>query len=136
MIYLFAAGCANPCGLAPAPEMAARRANSCTRPLSARGFPPLSHSTPDDSDIRRKRIKIRAWRRGMREMDILMGRFVDATVDSLPEAELDDLEALLDAEDDVVFRWLSRAEPVPPRYDTPLFRRIAAFHTHEKPIDL
>ncbi|PWB95237.1 succinate dehydrogenase assembly factor 2 [Methylosinus sporium] len=96
----------------------------------------MSASTRDDPDIRRRRIKIRAWRRGMREMDILMGRFVDATINSLPEAELDDLEALLDAQDDEVFRWLSRAEPVPACYDTPLFRRIAAFHTHEKPLDL
>ena len=96
----------------------------------------MSVTTPDDPDIRRRRIKIRAWRRGMREMDILMGRFVDAEIDALPEAELDDLEALLDAPDDEVFRWLSRAEPVPEAYDTPLFRRIAAFHTHEKPLDL
>ncbi|HEY8066771.1 MAG TPA: succinate dehydrogenase assembly factor 2 [Methylosinus sp.] len=96
----------------------------------------MSASASDDPDIRRRRIKIRAWRRGMREMDILMGRFVDAEIAALPEAELDDLEALLDAQDDEVFRWLSRAEPVPARYDTPLFRRIAAFHAHETPLDL
>ncbi|MCB1523121.1 MAG: succinate dehydrogenase assembly factor 2, partial [Rhodoblastus sp.] len=32
--------------------------------------------TADDLDTRRRAIKIRAWRRGMREMDILIGGFV------------------------------------------------------------
>lgn len=90
---------------------------------------------PQDSDIRRRRIRIRAWRRGMREMDILLGRFVDAEIDRLDEAALEDLEALLEAPDDAAFRWLSRAAPVPPLYDTPLFRKIAAFHSHDGPLD-
>lgn len=90
----------------------------------------------DDLDIRRRRIRIRAWRRGMREMDIIMGGFVDAEVDLLDKAELSDLEALLDAPDDEVFRWLTGAESAPPAYDTAVFRRIRAFHTHERPLDL
>jgi antitoxin CptB len=90
----------------------------------------------DDLDIRRRRIKIRAWRRGMREMDILIGGFVDAELDLLDEADLADLEALLDAPDDEVFRWLTGAEPVSAAFDTAVFRRIAAFHTHERPLDL
>lgn len=90
----------------------------------------------DDLDIRRRRIRFRAWHRGMREMDIIMGGFVDAEIDRLDAAELDDLETLLEAPDDEVFGWLSGSAPVSAAYDTPVFRKIAAFHTHEGPLDL
>lgn len=87
----------------------------------------------DSLDIRRRRIRIRAWRRGMREMDIILGRFVDAEIARLSEAELDALEALLEAPDDEAFRWLARAEPAPPAHDTPLLRKIVAFHMPDAP---
>jgi antitoxin CptB len=82
----------------------------------------------DDLDIRRRRIRFRAWRRGMREMDLIMGGFVDSEIRGLDAKELDDLEALLDAEDDAVYRWLSGPEGAPAAYDTALFRKIVAFH--------
>jgi antitoxin CptB len=87
-----------------------------------------------DLDTRRRRIKIRAWRRGMREMDILMGGFVDARLETLGAGEIDELEELLDLPDDELFRWLSGATPPPPERDTELLRKIAAFHAHEGPI--
>jgi antitoxin CptB len=88
----------------------------------------------DDLDLRRRRARIRAWRRGMREMDILLGGFVDARVDTLAPEDIDALEALLDAPDDAAYRWFSGADPVPPEHDTPLFAKIVAFHAHAGPI--
>ncbi|MEK4035522.1 succinate dehydrogenase assembly factor 2 [Methylocystis sp. IM2] len=88
----------------------------------------------DDLDIRRRRIKVRAWRRGMRELDILMGGFVDARVDALAEAELDELEALLDLPDAEVLSWLAGGAAPPPERDTALLRAIISFHTHDGPI--
>ncbi|MBM3563230.1 MAG: succinate dehydrogenase assembly factor 2 [Alphaproteobacteria bacterium] len=84
--------------------------------------------------MRRRRIRVRAWRRGLREMDILMGRFVDARVEALPAEALDELESLLDLPDEAVFRWLSGAEPAPAEHDSPLLRQIIAFHRHDGPI--
>ena len=89
---------------------------------------------PPDGDIRRRRVKVRAWRRGMREMDILMGGFVDASLDALSDADLAELELLLDLPDAELFSWLSGAEPAPPERDTALLRKIVAFHSHEGPI--
>ncbi|WP_457797794.1 FAD assembly factor SdhE [Methylocystis sp. S23] len=88
----------------------------------------------DDLDIRRKRIRVRAWRRGMREMDILMGGFVDARLAGLDEPALDELETLLDLPDEELWRWLSGAEAPPPARDTALLRQIMEFHRHEGPI--
>ena len=87
-----------------------------------------------DLDVRRRRIRIRAWRRGMREMDILMGGFVDARLGTLSKDEIDELETLLDLPDDELFRWLSGATPAPRERDTPLLAKIVAFHTHAGPI--
>jgi antitoxin CptB len=95
-----------------------------------------SRDQAGDLDIRRRRIRFRACHRGMREMDILLGAFVDAEIDRLEACEIAELEKLLDLPDDEVFRWLSGAEPAPVEHDTSLFRKIAAFHTHDGPIYL
>ncbi len=89
---------------------------------------------PSDSDIRRRRIRVRAWRRGLRELDILMGGFVDARVDSLGDAELAELEELLDLPDAELLSWLAGGAPPPPERDTALLKSIIAFHTHDGPI--
>ncbi|HMO31090.1 succinate dehydrogenase assembly factor 2, partial [Enterovirga sp.] len=43
-------------------------------------------SSVADLDPRRKRALFRAWHRGMREMDIVMGRFADREMATLSEA--------------------------------------------------
>ncbi len=90
--------------------------------------------TPSDRDIRRRRIRIRAWRRGLRELDILMGGFVDARVDVLGDAELAELETLLDLPDAEVLSWLAGGVVPPPERNTALLKAIIAFHTHDGPI--
>ena len=87
--------------------------------------------TPEE--LRRRRIRIRAWRRGMRELEILLGGFVDARLDALDADELTELETLLDAPDAEVLSWLCGITP-PPARDTALLRAIIAFHTHAGPI--
>ncbi len=85
-------------------------------------------------DERRRRILFRAWHRGTREMDLLMGRFADAELKGLPDADLDDLELLMEAPDRDVFSWLTGEIDVPGNYDTSVFRRVRAFHTHDAPL--
>ena len=87
-------------------------------------------------DPRRRRVLFRCWRRGMREMDFLLGGFADAQLPALPEAELDDLEKLLDVPDRDALAWLTGEAPLPNQFDTPLFRKLKAFHTHVRPINL
>ncbi len=50
-------------------------------------------------DERRRRLLYRAWHRGMREMDLIMGRFADAAIGDMSEAELDAFERLTDVPD-------------------------------------
>jgi antitoxin CptB len=75
-------------------------------------------------DARRRRILFRAWRRGMREMDIVMGRFADAELPEMNETDLDEFERLLDAPDPSVLAWITGEEPVPAEFATPLLARL------------
>ena len=68
-----------------------------------------------DLDIRRRKALFRSWHRGTREMDLVLGRFADAEIDRLSDAE--------------IFKWISGEQPVPGNYDTPVFRRIQEFYT-------
>ncbi|BAF87218.1 MULTISPECIES: succinate dehydrogenase assembly factor 2 [Azorhizobium] len=79
-------------------------------------------------DVRRRRIIYRAWHRGTREMDLIMGRFADANIETLTEAEVDIFEHLLEIEDPDLFSWLSGSLPVPAELDTPFFRKIQTWH--------
>lgn len=88
----------------------------------------------DDLDTRRRRLRFRAWHRGTREMDLLMGRFADSELAALPITEVDELEQLMEAPDRDVFSWLTGELALPPNYDTAVFRRLRAFHTHAAPI--
>ena len=80
-------------------------------------------------DARQRRILFRSWHRGMREMDLVLGRFADAEIASLGSSELDDYELLLEAQDHDVFSWLTGETKTPSLYDTPVLRKIRAFHS-------
>lgn len=84
-------------------------------------------------DARRRRIHFRAWRRGMREMDLILGPFADARLDQLDTDALDSFEALLDVPDQDLYRWVTGAEPVPPRFRSALLADIASFHLGAAP---
>lgn len=86
-------------------------------------------------DARRRRIRFRAWHRGTREMDMVLGPFVDAELEKLDEETVGALERLMALPDRDLFTWFSTGE-VPPDNDTPIFRRIKAFHTHQSPVHL
>jgi antitoxin CptB len=85
----------------------------------------------DDStelEQRRRRARFRAWHRGTREMDLVMGRFVDASIATFSESEVADIERLIDVPDPDLYAWITGERPVDPEFDTPLFRRWREFN--------
>ncbi|HEV7326161.1 MAG TPA: succinate dehydrogenase assembly factor 2 [Bosea sp. (in: a-proteobacteria)] len=85
-------------------------------------------------DPRRRKILFRAWHRGMRETDLIMGRFADAQIGNLSEAELDEFERLIEVLDRDLLSWITGEAQVPENYDSDVFRQLKAFHQHDKPI--
>jgi antitoxin CptB len=64
-------------------------------------------------ETRLKRLRLRSWRRGIREMDLLLGRFADARLEELTPAELDLYEALLEKNDQDLYAWTTGREAPP-----------------------
>jgi antitoxin CptB len=76
-------------------------------------------------DPRRRRILFRARRRGLREMDIALGAFADQHLATLSETELAEVEDWLDLPDPDILSWLTGEAPLPARFATPLFAKLA-----------
>ena len=87
-----------------------------------------STRSSDGLDDRRRRVLYRAWHRGTREMDLVVGRFTDAVIADLDDADLTEYERLLDVPDPELYAWITGEYPVDPDYDSPVFRRLVAFH--------
>ena len=83
----------------------------------------------DEVALRRRRVSFRCWHRGMREVDLLLGRFADAHLATLDMTELAAFEDLLsEALDRDVLAWVMGETAVPAEWDSGLLRRIIAFH--------
>ena len=86
-----------------------------------------SMRSSDGLDDRRKRLLFRSWRRGTREMDLILGRFADAAIASLTEDELTQFEHLLDVPEPDLYAAFTGDRPIPEGWPRPLFLRIKAF---------
>ena len=87
-----------------------------------------STRSSDGLDLRRRKLLFRSWHRGMREMDLVMGKFADAEISRLTEAELDEYERLVELPDGELLGWITGEQEVPGEYDGPVLRRLRAFH--------
>jgi antitoxin CptB len=89
-----------------------------------------SDSAPTDPDPRpldprRRRLLFRARHRGTKEADLMIGAFVERLVAGFSEAELDELEAVLDHPDVDLSDWLTGRRPIPEECRTPMLDRMA-----------
>lgn len=56
---------------------------------------------------RKRKLKFRAWHRGTREMDLLMGSFADSHLPDFGDAQLDQFEHLLTCNDPDLYDWIT-----------------------------
>ena len=83
-------------------------------------------SSPDTA-IRRKRLLFRAWHRGTREADLLLGSFADKYLAGFDESRLDAFESLLDCPDAELFDWITGHAAPPSEHDSEVTRLLLAF---------
>jgi len=89
-------------------------------------------NTPADPDDRIKRLRFLAWRRGFREMDLIMGRFADARLSALDEPGLAEFERLLDAPDQEVYAWIAGRADTPPNFDGPVLAALKQYRFEDE----
>ena len=80
-----------------------------------------------DDDARLKKLKFRAWRRGFREADLILGPFADRHVAGFSPAELDWFEDLLEQPDQDLYAWIVGTAPTPAAYDGEIMNKIKQF---------
>ena len=80
-----------------------------------------------DDDARLKKLRFRAWRRGFREADLILGPFADKHVATFSPDELDWFERLLEVPDQDLYAWIVGREPTPPEWDGEIMNQIKQF---------
>ena len=58
-----------------------------------------------NNDILKRQILYRSKHRGIKEMDLLLGDFVNKYINSFNEIELKELKFLLNMEDNTIYKW-------------------------------
>jgi antitoxin CptB len=82
--------------------------------------------TIEDHETRRKRLIYRAWHRGTREMDLILGSFANKYVPGFAEGELSQFEAFLNLSDPDLYNWISGQEEPPANIVNNVFEKIRA----------
>jgi antitoxin CptB len=89
----------------------------------------LQKDAGEELSMRRRRLRYRAWHRGTKEMDLLLGPFADARLGGMEQAELDRFETLLEEADTDLLKWLMGQEPTPADADQELLAQLLNFRT-------
>ena len=72
----------------------------------------------------RRKLHFRSCHRGIKEMDIIFGKFADVVLGDLSEEELPDYQRILELPDDKLFSWATGLEDVPDDVRSPLLDRL------------
>lgn len=77
-----------------------------------------------DRHTRLKRLRFRAWHRGTKEADLLIGGFFDAHSAHWSDEEIAWFEALLEEQDVDIMAWAIGSIAVPPHWDGPMMTQM------------
>tara|TARA_B100000686_G_C16187034_1_gene663876 strand:+ start:176 stop:526 length:351 start_codon:yes stop_codon:yes gene_type:complete len=86
---------------------------------------------PGDLETMRKRLRFRSWNRGMKETDLLLGRFADKYMWTFGFKQLAYYEAILSESDPDILAWLVGRMAVPIKHDNDVFNLLLQFKLYE-----
>lgn len=78
----------------------------------------------DTDETRRRRVLFRAQHRGTKETDLMVGGFVARHIASFTDAELSEIEAVMELLDVDLADWLSGRRAIPAEFESPMLRRM------------
>ena len=88
----------------------------------------MTERSSEGLDERRRKLLFRAWRRGVREMDLIVGRFADVYIDKFDEPSLDQFERLIEVPNAELYAWVTGDEAAPAEHDSAVLRELIGFH--------
>lgn len=67
-------------------------------------------------ELRLKRLKFRAWHRGTKEADMMIGGFFERYGATWDDAQIDWFERFIEEQDVDIMAWAMQVQPVPPEW--------------------
>ncbi len=77
-----------------------------------------------DRETRLKRLRFRAWHRGVKEADLMIGGFFDAHGAGWSDAEILWFEDFLEEQDVDIMAWAMGTAEVPARWEGPMMEQL------------
>ena len=77
------------------------------------GWREAEEAAPIDRQLWERRLKIRAWRRGTKEMDLILGGYFDRRASEMSDLELSAFQELLREDDSELYAWIAGASAPP-----------------------
>ena len=75
----------------------------------------------NDLETYKKKIVYKASHRGSKEMDILLGNFINKYIELFNENELNIFDSILDCDDEDIYQWILGKKDIPTRYENRVF---------------
>lgn len=86
----------------------------------------MNPSSKDPYLDQRKRLTFRAWHRGTREMDFILGSFADQNINNMSVEELKYFDDLLQINDPILYNWYLGKEGIPANMMNPVLEKYLA----------
>ena len=77
-----------------------------------------------DRDARLKRLRFRAWHRGTKEADLLIGGFFDAHHEAWSNEQRSQFESMLEEQDVDIMAWALGTASPPERFEGPMIEAL------------
>jgi antitoxin CptB len=76
----------------------------------------IAYMMTDELKMRKRRLRFRAWHRGTKEADLLIGGFIDTRLPTFSAEDVTWLEILLDENDVDIMAWMTSTKAPPPAF--------------------
>ncbi len=77
----------------------------------------------------------RSWHRGTKELDLILGNFIEDNISDMKETEIKVYEDLLASEDPEIYNWIVKSENPPNQQLDNLIKKIR-YYLESKNIDV
>ncbi|UTW56601.1 succinate dehydrogenase assembly factor 2 [Kordiimonas sp. SCSIO 12610] len=86
----------------------------------------LEYNPHKDLDLpdRKRRLVFRAWHRGIKELDLIFGNFIEANIDDFNDQDCHWFESIFEEQDHEILEWITKGENVPAKFQGDMMNRL------------
>lgn len=85
-------------------------------------------SSQEIREARLRKLSFRAWRRGFKEADLILGHFADDHLSDMSDDELDMFETLLEVPDQDLYGWIIEREAAPSEFKNETMLKLNIYY--------